>query len=143
MCVCDPFCSQKGSTEFCNTCRDLEVLLSQGKLTRSLSFCAGLEEADVNVGVEALSRTLVGLEKGRHQMALPALGWKCSRREEGGFLLSHPCPLSKGHPLNQTQMEEKVLFRISLFFFFFFFNQLLLHLLLHPASHFLSSSLHE
>ena len=31
---------------------DLEVLFTKGMLTRSVSFCAGLEEADVNVGVK-------------------------------------------------------------------------------------------
>lgn len=48
---------------------DLEVLFTHGKLTRSVSFCAGLEEADVNVGVESPFQNSC-----RHQMVLPALG---------------------------------------------------------------------
>ena len=39
----------------------LEVLFTQGKLTRSVSFCAGLEEADVNVGVESPFHNSCGL----------------------------------------------------------------------------------
>lgn len=121
---------------------DLRELCAQRELARSMSFCAGLEEADVNVGVE--SPLLVGSEKGRHWVAFPALGWEQSRQQGGVFLLSHPCPLLKGLCLNQTQLEEKVLFMISFDYFFllFYFIQLLLHLLLRSTSCFLSSSLH-
>jgi len=55
---------------------DLEVLFTQRKLTRSMSFCAGLEEADVNVGVESPFQNSCRLGEKEASNGSSSTGWK-------------------------------------------------------------------
>lgn len=81
-----------------------------------MSFCAGLAEADVNMGVESPFQSSCRFGERGASNGSPSTGLETEQAGKGRLGSSQPCPLPKGHRLNQTQVGESSFHDIFFFF---------------------------
>lgn len=102
--LCYPFSIQISVTPFSSSFLQSTCRCYSGEAAQESEFVPSWEKQMWMWEVKALCRTLVGLEKGRHQIA-PTLGWKQSRQRKGAFPSFTPSHHPKATSLNQTQLE--------------------------------------
>lgn len=96
--LCYPFSIQISVTPFSSSFLQSTCRCYSGEAAQESEFVPSWEKQMWMWEVKALCRTLVGLEKGRHQIA-PNTGLEAEQAKKGSFSFFHPFPPPKGHQL--------------------------------------------